>query len=85
VAAVADLAEWASDCDALVVSLGVDAAGDDPESPLQVTVDGFRAAGSVLGDLGVPSVLVQEGGYDLANLGRLVTAYLKGHAGGHAT
>ena len=30
---------------ALVVSLGVDAAGDDPESPLQVTADGFHAAG----------------------------------------
>lgn len=79
--AVARLAEWASDCDALVVSLGVDAAGDDPESPLQVTADGFRAAGRVLGDLGVPSVLVQEGGYDLANMGGLVAAYLDGHAG----
>lgn len=79
--AVARLAEWASDVDALVVSLGVDAAGDDPESPLQVTADGFHAAGVVLGDLGVPSVLVQEGGYDLANMGRLVAAYLDGHAG----
>lgn len=78
--AVARLAEWASDCDALVVSLGVDAAGDDPESPLQVTADGFHAAGRVLGGLGVPSVLVQEGGYDLANMGRLVAAYLEGHA-----
>lgn len=85
VAAVAELAEWAGDCDALVVSLGVDAAGDDPESPLQVTADGFRAAGRVLGDLGVPSVLVQEGGYDLAHMGGLVAAYLEGHAAGHAT
>lgn len=80
VEAVAELADWASDCTALVVSLGVDAAGDDPESPLQVTADGFRAAGAVLGGLGVPSVLVQEGGYDLAHLGGLVAAYLEGHA-----
>jgi acetoin utilization deacetylase AcuC-like enzyme len=80
VEAVADLAAWAGDCDALVVSLGVDAAGDDPESPLQVTADGFRAAGRVLGGLGVPSVLVQEGGYDLAHMGGLVAAYLEGHA-----
>ena len=29
---------------ALVVSLGVDAAADDPESPLQVTVDGYHDA-----------------------------------------
>jgi len=25
-------------------------------------------------------VLVQEGGYDLANMGRLVAAYLEGHS-----
>ena len=28
--------------EAVVVSLGVDAAADDPESPLQVTLDGYR-------------------------------------------
>ncbi|WP_051549343.1 hypothetical protein [Nocardioides sp. URHA0032] len=81
VGSVGELADWASDCDALVVSLGVDAAGDDPESPLQVTADGFRAAGRLLGALGVPSVLVQEGGYDLMSMGGLVAAYLDGHAG----
>ncbi len=81
--AVADLARWVADagCDALVVSLGVDAAGDDPESPLQVTADGFRAAGASLGALDLPSVLVQEGGYDLATMGGLVAAYLDGHGG----
>lgn len=79
-AAVADLATWVSDCDALVVSLGVDAAADDPESPLQVTEDGYREAGRILGALGLPSVAVQEGGYHLATLGGLVAAYLEGHA-----
>ena len=38
--------------DALVVSLGVDAAADDPESPLLVTADGYDAAGRLLGSLG---------------------------------
>ena len=71
----------AAGCTALVVSLGVDAAGDDPESPLQVTADGFRAAGRVLGGLDLPSVLVQEGGYHLETMGGLVAAYLAGHAG----
>ena len=71
----------AAGCTALVVSLGVDAAGDDPESPLQVTAEGFRAAGQVLGGLGLPSVLVQEGGYHLPTLGGLVAAYLDGHGG----
>jgi acetoin utilization deacetylase AcuC-like enzyme len=81
--AVAELAAWvaAAGCAALVVSLGVDAAGDDPESPLQVSADGFRAAGRVLGGLGLPSVLVQEGGYHLPTMGGLVAAFLDGHAG----
>ena len=62
-AAVADLAAWveAPAATRWSSSLGVDAAGDDPESPLQVTAEGFRAAGQVLGGLGLPSVLVQEG------------------------
>jgi acetoin utilization deacetylase AcuC-like enzyme len=77
--AVRQLAEFASGADALVVSLGVDAAADDPESPLQVTADGYAGAGRVLGSLGVPAVVVQEGGYHLDTIGGLVAAYLAGH------
>jgi acetoin utilization deacetylase AcuC-like enzyme len=76
------LADWAAGADALVVSLGVDAAADDPESPLLVTADGYAAAGGLLGALGLPSVVVQEGGYHLASLGGLVAAYLDGHERG---
>jgi acetoin utilization deacetylase AcuC-like enzyme len=63
--------------DALVVSLGVDAAAADPESPLAVSVEGFREAGRLLAEL-APAVLVQEGGYDLAAIGELVCAVLAG-------
>jgi len=77
--AVRELAEYAAGADALVVSLGVDAAADDPESPLQVTADGYAAAGRLLGSLGVPAVVVQEGGYHLDTIGGLVRAYLDGH------
>jgi acetoin utilization deacetylase AcuC-like enzyme len=66
---------------ALVVSLGVDAAGDDPESPLTVTVDGYHEAGLLLGALGLPTVAVQEGGYHLPTLGDLVVATLTGLSG----
>ena len=45
-AAVREAAEWL-EAEALVVSLGVDAGDDDPESPLRVTADGFREAGRV--------------------------------------
>ena len=50
---VRDLAEWANGADALVVSLGVDAAAVDPESPLEVTADGYGRAGEILRELGV--------------------------------
>ena len=65
-------------------AFGLDAAADDPESPLLVSADGYRAAGRLLGELGLPSVAVQEGGYHLPSLGELVCAYLDGHAGGGA-
>ena len=76
--AVAELAAWARDAAGLVVALGVDAAADDPESPLQVSAAGYRKAGSLLGGLGVPTVVVQEGGYDLERLGSLVRETLLG-------
>ncbi len=70
--------------DALVVSLGVDSAIDDPESPLRVTGDGLRATGILLGGLGLPTVAVQEGGYHLPSLGTLVAGTLAGLAQGSA-
>jgi acetoin utilization deacetylase AcuC-like enzyme len=78
VEAVTQLAEWAGEASALVVALGVDAAGGDPESPLEVSAEGFRAAGRALGALGVPTVVVQEGGYDLTAIGHLVHEVLAG-------
>ena len=62
--AVAELGQAARShgIEALVVALGVDAAGSDPESPLQVTEAGYRAAGRVLGAQALPTVVVQEGG-----------------------
>jgi len=64
--------------EALVVPLGVDAAAEDPNSPLEVTEAGFREAGRRLGALGLPTVLVQEGGYVLETIGVLVRAVLEG-------
>jgi acetoin utilization deacetylase AcuC-like enzyme len=78
VGAVRELARWAGEARALVVALGVDAAGGDPESPLAVTGAGFRAAGRALGELGLPTVVVQEGGYDLDAIGALVVEFLSG-------
>ena len=69
--------------EAVVLSLGVDAASADPESPLQVTAAGYRAAGELIGALG-PVAAVQEGGYDLPSLGEYVLATLAGVQSGRA-
>ena len=65
---------------ALVVALGVDAAAGDPESPLEVTAAGYREAGRILRELDLPTVVVQEGGYDLETIGPLVVEALSGLA-----
>ena len=82
--AVGELVGWARESGArgLVVALGVDAAASDPESPLEVGADGFRRAGAALGGLGLPTVIVQEGGYDLTALGPLVQTTLEGFESG---
>src|SRR6476659_9550442 len=76
--AVRQAAEFAAPAHALVVALGVDAAAGDPESPLEVSAAGYREAGRILGELGLPTVVVQEGGYDLATIGSLVAETLAG-------
>jgi acetoin utilization deacetylase AcuC-like enzyme len=64
--------------DVLVVSLGVDAAESDPESPLRVSETGYEEAGKRISSLGLPTVFVQEGGYVLESIGDLVGATLDG-------
>lgn len=78
VTAVEQCAEFieAKGCDALVVSLGVDAAVEDENSPLEVTGGGFGAAGATLAQVELPTVLVQEGGYHLPSLERDLIAIL---------
>ena len=79
-AGVTSLIEWAEAAAvrSLVVALGVDAAHHDPESPLEVTIDGYREVGRLLGRMGLPTVIIQEGGYDLENVGPLVRETLLG-------
>ena len=79
-AAVDRLAGWAREhgAESLVVALGVDAAGGDPESPLTVTPAAFRTAGERLAALDLPTILVQEGGYNLDTIGALVRETLEG-------
>ncbi|MHC1949818.1 histone deacetylase family protein [Bradyrhizobium sp. UFLA06-06] len=63
---------------ALVVALGLDASEKDPLAGLAVTTDGFRRIGEGLARFGLPTVLVQEGGYLSDILGANLTAVLGG-------
>ncbi|WP_443691860.1 histone deacetylase family protein [Pseudomonas sp.] len=54
--------------DALVLSLGFDVYELDPQSKVAVTREGFARLGECVRDLGVPCVIVQEGGYHLETL-----------------
>jgi acetoin utilization deacetylase AcuC-like enzyme len=69
--------------DALVISAGYDAHAEDPSDGLRLSFDGFARIGARLGALRLPTVLVQEGGYNLATLGPLVTAFASGFGEAH--
>jgi hypothetical protein len=53
------------------------AAASDSQAPLAASESGYREAGRRLCNLRLPTVLVQEGGYDLAAIGALVLAALE--------
>lgn len=62
--------------DIVVVALGVDTAVED--GVLALEGDDYLRLGERLARLGRPTVLVQEGGYDLRVLGRNVAAVIEG-------
>lgn len=71
----------ACQAEALVVSLGVDAHEADPTEGLKVTFDGFRRIGARLAAIGLPTVLIQEGGYNMDTIARCVAGALAGFEG----
>ncbi len=62
----------------VIVSLGVDTFHNDPISDLAVTTVGLREQGELVAQLALPTVIVQEGGYDVAAIGDNVRAFLLG-------
>ena len=62
----------------IVVSLGVDTYHLDPISDLGLTADGYRRCGALVGGLGRPVVVLQEGGYAVDAIGDNVHAWLDG-------
>ncbi|BDG10754.1 histone deacetylase family protein [Anaeromyxobacter paludicola] len=63
---------------ALVVSLGVDTFAGDPISPIALGAEHFPLLGARLASLRLPTVIVQEGGYAVADIGGNVLGVLNG-------
>ncbi|AJK50130.1 histone deacetylase family protein [Burkholderia plantarii] len=63
---------------ALVVALGLDAHEHDPYQSLAITTTGFFRIAAEIGRLGLPTTLVQEGGYLSDSLGRNLSSALRG-------
>ena len=62
--------------DLLFVSLGLDAHQSDPHGSGRMTTAGFARAAALIANLGLPTVLIQEGGYLSPDLGPALGAVL---------
>ena len=62
----------------LVVALGLDPARNDPTGTWDLGAADFRENGRVIGGLGLPTLVVQEGGYRTRTLGINARNFLEG-------
>jgi acetoin utilization deacetylase AcuC-like enzyme len=60
----------------LVVSAGMDIYAADPLGTIQVTTEGIGEVGKRISALGLPTVILMEGGYNNEALGRNIVAFL---------
>lgn len=67
--------------DVIVVALGLDAYEGDPFQGFAVTTPGFKRIGAAIRALGLPMLIVQEGGYLCDGLGDNLTSALEGFQG----
>ena len=62
----------------LVVALGLDTAKGDPTGTWSLSLSDFEKNGRLIGAMGLPTLVVQEGGYRNRTLGKNVRAFFKG-------
>lgn len=66
--------------DALVLSLGFDIFEKDPQAQVAVSEAGFERLGREVGAMGLPTLIVQEGGYHVEGLQAVSTRFFTGLA-----
>lgn len=64
--------------DVVVLALGFDIYKDDPQAKVAVTSEGFRRLGERVAALGLPTLVVQEGGYHLDTLAENTRQFFSG-------
>lgn len=62
----------------LVVSVGYDAHINDPIGGLRLSTGYYRRMAATIASLGLPTVLVQEGGYNTGKLGDVARSFISG-------
>jgi acetoin utilization deacetylase AcuC-like enzyme len=62
--------------DYLVVSAGMDIYADDPLGTIKVTTQGIEEIGKQISALGLPTIIVMEGGYNNEALGKNTIGFL---------
>ena len=61
----------------LFVSVGFDISATDPLGDFAITPECFTRIGAKIAGLGLPTVIVQEGGYDVSRLGEYALCFLR--------
>ncbi len=62
----------------LVIALGLDTAKEDPTGSWSLVTEDFEAIGKMIGELRLPTLVVQEGGYDTRVLGMNARSFFTG-------
>ncbi|MBI4029274.1 MAG: histone deacetylase family protein [Candidatus Blackburnbacteria bacterium] len=62
----------------LVVSAGFDTYEKDPIGGFKLTIPFYKTIGREIANSQIPTLIVQEGGYHIENLGKIAISFLKG-------
>ncbi len=60
----------------IIVSAGFDTYKDDPIAGLGLSIPFFEKLGEDISGLGIPSLIIQEGGYNVESLGKICHTFL---------
>lgn len=64
--------------DYLVVSLGFDTYEKDPIGGFKLTLPFYEEMGAEIKKINLPTLIIQEGGYNIDDLGKMAVSFLKG-------